>query len=155
MFPSKTLAYVVLWGLFFCLFWPFAAETPSLISFVFLFLSKTFLRMKYIWTGHMCAVAAYGVCGTELWTLVLRALRCNTKVLVRCYCCFSVCLFYLRIKKLNTDNLLYSSIWVVFFIDQSPLTVLLIISVRFNSFACKCNSVNNVAQSLMNIQIKT
>ncbi|XP_037835984.1 probable C-mannosyltransferase DPY19L3 isoform X2 [Kryptolebias marmoratus] len=41
------------------------------------------MRMKYIWTGHMCAVAAYGVCGTELWTLVLRALRCNTKVLLR------------------------------------------------------------------------
>uniref|UniRef100_A0A3Q2QW07 Dpy-19 like C-mannosyltransferase 3 n=1 Tax=Fundulus heteroclitus TaxID=8078 RepID=A0A3Q2QW07_FUNHE len=30
------------------------------------------MRMKYIWTGHMCAVAAYGVCGTELWTLLLR-----------------------------------------------------------------------------------
>uniref|UniRef100_A0AAX7UWN8 Dpy-19 like C-mannosyltransferase 3 n=1 Tax=Astatotilapia calliptera TaxID=8154 RepID=A0AAX7UWN8_ASTCA len=28
-------------------------------------------RMKYIWTGHMCAVAAYGVCGTELWTVLL------------------------------------------------------------------------------------
>uniref|UniRef100_A0AAQ5YQI7 Dpy-19 like C-mannosyltransferase 3 n=1 Tax=Amphiprion ocellaris TaxID=80972 RepID=A0AAQ5YQI7_AMPOC len=39
------------------------------------------MRMKYIWTGHMCAVAAYGVCGTELWTLLLNALRCNTKVL--------------------------------------------------------------------------
>uniref|UniRef100_A0A8C4NSQ7 Dpy-19 like C-mannosyltransferase 3 n=1 Tax=Dicentrarchus labrax TaxID=13489 RepID=A0A8C4NSQ7_DICLA len=31
------------------------------------------MRMKYIWTGHMCAVAAYGVCGTELWTLLLNA----------------------------------------------------------------------------------
>ncbi|XP_012717096.2 probable C-mannosyltransferase DPY19L3 [Fundulus heteroclitus] len=41
------------------------------------------MRMKYIWTGHMCAVAAYGVCGTELWTLLLRALRCDTKVLLR------------------------------------------------------------------------
>uniref|UniRef100_A0A3Q2W1A7 Dpy-19 like C-mannosyltransferase 3 n=1 Tax=Haplochromis burtoni TaxID=8153 RepID=A0A3Q2W1A7_HAPBU len=29
------------------------------------------MRMKYIWTGHMCAVAAYGVCGTELWTVLL------------------------------------------------------------------------------------
>uniref|UniRef100_A0A7N8XSC3 Zinc finger protein 507 n=1 Tax=Mastacembelus armatus TaxID=205130 RepID=A0A7N8XSC3_9TELE len=27
------------------------------------------MRMKYIWTGHMCAVAAYGACGTELWSL--------------------------------------------------------------------------------------
>ncbi|KAM9860715.1 protein C-mannosyl-transferase DPY19L3 [Aulostomus maculatus] len=41
------------------------------------------MRMKYIWTGHMCAVAAYGVCGTELWTLVLNTLRCNSKVLFR------------------------------------------------------------------------
>ncbi|XP_008403129.1 probable C-mannosyltransferase DPY19L3 isoform X1 [Poecilia reticulata] len=41
------------------------------------------MRMKYIWTGHMCAVAAYGVCGTDLWTLLLKALRCNTKVLLR------------------------------------------------------------------------
>lgn len=41
------------------------------------------MRMKYIWTGHMCAVAAYGVCGTELWTLILNALRCNTKALLR------------------------------------------------------------------------
>ncbi|XP_042262108.1 probable C-mannosyltransferase DPY19L3 isoform X2 [Thunnus albacares] len=41
------------------------------------------MRMKYIWTGHMCAVAAYGVCGTELWTLILNTLRCNSKVLFR------------------------------------------------------------------------
>ncbi|XP_060900621.1 probable C-mannosyltransferase DPY19L3 isoform X3 [Labrus mixtus] len=41
------------------------------------------MRMKYIWTGHMCAVAAYGVCGTELWTLLLNALHCNSKVLLR------------------------------------------------------------------------
>ncbi|XP_034080440.1 probable C-mannosyltransferase DPY19L3 isoform X3 [Gymnodraco acuticeps] len=39
------------------------------------------MRMKYIWTGHMCAVAAYGVCGKELWTLLLSTLRCNSKVL--------------------------------------------------------------------------
>lgn len=39
-------------------------------------------RMKYIWTGHMCAVAAYGVCGTELWTPLLTTLRCNSKVMV-------------------------------------------------------------------------
>ncbi|XP_078017995.1 protein C-mannosyl-transferase DPY19L3 isoform X3 [Epinephelus lanceolatus] len=41
------------------------------------------MRMKYIWTGHMCAVAAYGVCGKELWTLLLNTLSCNTKVLLR------------------------------------------------------------------------
>ncbi|XP_035483235.1 probable C-mannosyltransferase DPY19L3 isoform X2 [Scophthalmus maximus] len=41
------------------------------------------MRMKYIWTGHMCAVAAYGVCGTELWTPLLTTLRCNSKVMLR------------------------------------------------------------------------
>ncbi|XP_056134366.1 probable C-mannosyltransferase DPY19L3 isoform X3 [Lampris incognitus] len=41
------------------------------------------MRMKYIWTGHMCAVAAYGVCGTELWTLVFNTLRCNSKTVIR------------------------------------------------------------------------
>ncbi|XP_054626389.1 probable C-mannosyltransferase DPY19L3 isoform X2 [Dunckerocampus dactyliophorus] len=41
------------------------------------------MRMKYIWTGHMCAVAAYGVCGTEAWSLLLHAIRCNGKVVVR------------------------------------------------------------------------
>ncbi|XP_042340445.1 probable C-mannosyltransferase DPY19L3 isoform X3 [Plectropomus leopardus] len=41
------------------------------------------MRMKYIWTGHMCAVAAYGVFGKELWTLVLNTFSCNTKVLLR------------------------------------------------------------------------
>ncbi|XP_031146552.1 probable C-mannosyltransferase DPY19L3 isoform X2 [Sander lucioperca] len=41
------------------------------------------MRMKYIWTGHMCAVAAYGVCGKELWTMLLSTLSCNSKVLLR------------------------------------------------------------------------
>ncbi|XP_068432144.1 protein C-mannosyl-transferase DPY19L3 isoform X2 [Clinocottus analis] len=41
------------------------------------------MRMKYIWTGHMCAVAAYGLCGRELWSLLLSALRCNSKVMLR------------------------------------------------------------------------
>lgn len=65
--------------------------------------------MKYIWTGHMCAVAAYGVCGMELWTLLLNTLRCNTKVLVRtktpaiaapniCYTVF----FYFDFEKFDT-----------------------------------------------------
>lgn len=38
--------------------------------------------MKYIWTGHMCVVAAYGVCGKETWTLLLSTLHCNSKLLV-------------------------------------------------------------------------
>lgn len=49
--------------------------------------------MKYIWTGHMCAVAAYGVCGTELWTPLLNTLRRNSKMLVRAHSCtLNICL---------------------------------------------------------------
>lgn len=39
-------------------------------------------RMKYIWTGHMCAVAASGVCGPELWSLLLKVLRCHSRFMV-------------------------------------------------------------------------
>ncbi|XP_029982908.1 probable C-mannosyltransferase DPY19L3 isoform X1 [Sphaeramia orbicularis] len=52
-------------------------------SLFFGLLAFSTMRMKYIWTGHMCAVAAFGVCGTELWTLILSALRCNNKFLLR------------------------------------------------------------------------
>lgn len=41
------------------------------------------MRMKYIWTGHMCAVAAFGVCGTEIWTLIFNTLRCNSRSLLK------------------------------------------------------------------------
>uniref|UniRef100_A0A671Q7I8 Probable C-mannosyltransferase DPY19L3 n=1 Tax=Sinocyclocheilus anshuiensis TaxID=1608454 RepID=A0A671Q7I8_9TELE len=40
------------------------------------------MRMKYLWTGHMCAFAAFGVCGKEVWSLYLRVLHCNTKTTV-------------------------------------------------------------------------
>ncbi|KAL4613630.1 putative C-mannosyltransferase DPY19L3 [Arapaima gigas] len=41
------------------------------------------MRMKYLWTGHMCTLAAYGVCGRELWGICLASLRCNTQTKVR------------------------------------------------------------------------
>uniref|UniRef100_A0A672LFC7 Dpy-19 like C-mannosyltransferase 3 n=1 Tax=Sinocyclocheilus grahami TaxID=75366 RepID=A0A672LFC7_SINGR len=41
------------------------------------------MRMKYLWTGHMCAFAAFGVCGKEVWSLYLRVLHCNTKTTMR------------------------------------------------------------------------
>ncbi|XP_017314795.1 probable C-mannosyltransferase DPY19L3 isoform X1 [Ictalurus punctatus] len=37
------------------------------------------MRMKYLWTGHMCAFTAFGVCGKEMWTLCLRVIHCNTE----------------------------------------------------------------------------
>uniref|UniRef100_A0A9J7ZMH5 Dpy-19 like C-mannosyltransferase 3 n=1 Tax=Cyprinus carpio carpio TaxID=630221 RepID=A0A9J7ZMH5_CYPCA len=39
------------------------------------------MRMKYLWTGHMCPFAAFGVCGKEVWSLYLRVLHCNTKTM--------------------------------------------------------------------------
>ncbi|XP_059370418.1 probable C-mannosyltransferase DPY19L3 [Carassius carassius] len=41
------------------------------------------MRMKYLWTGHMCAFAAFGVCGKEVWSLYLRVLHCNTRTMMR------------------------------------------------------------------------
>ncbi|XP_077569978.1 protein C-mannosyl-transferase DPY19L3 [Stigmatopora nigra] len=52
-------------------------------SFFYGLLAFSTMRMKYIWTGHMCAVAAYGVCGRDVWTMLLHPLRCNTKVMLR------------------------------------------------------------------------
>uniref|UniRef100_A0A8C1ANR4 Dpy-19 like C-mannosyltransferase 3 n=1 Tax=Cyprinus carpio carpio TaxID=630221 RepID=A0A8C1ANR4_CYPCA len=46
-------------------------------------LSFSTMRMKYLWTGHMCAFAAFGVCGKEVWSLYLRVLHCNTKTMMR------------------------------------------------------------------------
>ncbi|KAG9352524.1 hypothetical protein JZ751_020938, partial [Albula glossodonta] len=37
------------------------------------------LRMKYLWTGHMCAFAAYGICGKELWGLYLKVIHCHSQ----------------------------------------------------------------------------
>uniref|UniRef100_A0A7N8YDI0 Zinc finger protein 507 n=1 Tax=Mastacembelus armatus TaxID=205130 RepID=A0A7N8YDI0_9TELE len=56
-----------------------ASETPyvayNLLHTLFYgLLAFSTMRMKYIWTGHMCAVAAYGACGTELWSLVFHYL---------------------------------------------------------------------------------
>ncbi|XP_018613668.1 probable C-mannosyltransferase DPY19L3 [Scleropages formosus] len=46
-------------------------------------LALSTMRMKYLWTGHMCMFAAYGVCGRELWGICLGALRCNTQTKLR------------------------------------------------------------------------
>ncbi|XP_064193395.1 protein C-mannosyl-transferase DPY19L3 isoform X1 [Anguilla rostrata] len=46
-------------------------------------LALSTMRMKYLWTGHMCAFAAYGVCGKELWGLYLRVIRCHSQTKLR------------------------------------------------------------------------
>ncbi|XP_030620848.1 probable C-mannosyltransferase DPY19L3 [Chanos chanos] len=52
-------------------------------SVFFGLLAFSTMRMKYLWTGHLCAFAAYGVCGKEVWTLYLKVIRCNTKTKLR------------------------------------------------------------------------
>ncbi|KAL2088868.1 hypothetical protein ACEWY4_015767 [Coilia grayii] len=41
------------------------------------------MRMKYLWTGHMCAFAAFGVCGTDMWELCARVIRCGSRAKLR------------------------------------------------------------------------
>ncbi|XP_039619103.1 probable C-mannosyltransferase DPY19L3 [Polypterus senegalus] len=45
---------------------------------IFGILACSTMRMKYIWTGHMCAFAAYGVCSNEMWGLFLKMFRLHT-----------------------------------------------------------------------------
>ena len=98
--------------------------------------SHSLPRMKYIWTGHMCAVAAYGVCGTELWTLLLNTLRCNSKVLVWAHSnrtssskhllhCFLVLALIWKLWFLTWNNIFFS---ILTFTFKAAL---------FSSFGCK------------------
>ncbi|XP_012670213.1 probable C-mannosyltransferase DPY19L3 isoform X2 [Clupea harengus] len=41
------------------------------------------MRMKYLWTGHMCSFAAFGVCGKDIWQLYLRVIHCSSKAKLR------------------------------------------------------------------------
>ncbi|XP_036400424.1 probable C-mannosyltransferase DPY19L3 [Megalops cyprinoides] len=46
-------------------------------------LALSTMRMKYLWTGHMCAFAAYGICGQALWGLYLKVIHCYSKAKLR------------------------------------------------------------------------
>ncbi|KAI1889947.1 hypothetical protein AGOR_G00168160 [Albula goreensis] len=48
-------------------------------SVFFGLLALSTMRMKYLWTGHMCAFAAYGICGKELWGLYLKVIHCHSQ----------------------------------------------------------------------------
>ncbi|KAJ7395414.1 putative C-mannosyltransferase DPY19L3 [Pitangus sulphuratus] len=36
------------------------------------------LRMKYLWTSHMCVFASFGLCSTEVWKLILKCVHLYT-----------------------------------------------------------------------------
>lgn len=43
-------------------------------------LALSTMRMKYLWTSHMCVFASFGLCSSELWELLLRLVHlCNPK----------------------------------------------------------------------------
>ncbi|XP_074957566.1 protein C-mannosyl-transferase DPY19L3 isoform X2 [Phalacrocorax aristotelis] len=41
-------------------------------------LALSTMRMKYLWTSHMCVFASFGLCSTEVWKLTLRCIHLYT-----------------------------------------------------------------------------
>ncbi|XP_010130236.1 PREDICTED: probable C-mannosyltransferase DPY19L3, partial [Buceros rhinoceros silvestris] len=41
-------------------------------------LALSTMRMKYLWTSHMCVFASFGLCSTEVWKLVLKSIHFYT-----------------------------------------------------------------------------
>ncbi|KFW10801.1 PREDICTED: probable C-mannosyltransferase DPY19L3 [Eurypyga helias] len=41
-------------------------------------LALSTMRMKYLWTSHMCVFASFGLCSTEVWKLILKGVRLYT-----------------------------------------------------------------------------
>ncbi|EMP36872.1 Protein dpy-19 like protein 3 [Chelonia mydas] len=47
------------------------AAAPAVVAF-------QNLRMKYLWTSHMCVFASFGLCSTEVWGFVLKSVHLYT-----------------------------------------------------------------------------
>ncbi|XP_074769130.1 protein C-mannosyl-transferase DPY19L3 isoform X3 [Athene noctua] len=41
-------------------------------------LALSTMRMKYLWTSHMCVFASFGLCSTEVWKLILKCIHLYT-----------------------------------------------------------------------------
>ncbi|XP_025072468.1 probable C-mannosyltransferase DPY19L3 isoform X2 [Alligator sinensis] len=41
-------------------------------------LALSTMRMKYLWTSHMCVFASFGLCSTEVWGFILKSVHLNT-----------------------------------------------------------------------------
>ncbi|XP_075392380.1 protein C-mannosyl-transferase DPY19L3 isoform X1 [Tenrec ecaudatus] len=49
-------------------------------TILFGFLALSTMRMKYLWTSHMCVFASFGLCSPEVWELLLKLVHlCNSK----------------------------------------------------------------------------
>lgn len=47
-------------------------------TIIFGCLSLSTMRMKYIWTSHVCVFASFGLCSVEVWGFLLKAVRLYT-----------------------------------------------------------------------------
>ncbi|XP_058530478.1 probable C-mannosyltransferase DPY19L3 isoform X3 [Ochotona princeps] len=44
-------------------------------TILFGFLALSTMRMKYLWTSHMCVFASFGLCSPEIWELLLKSVH--------------------------------------------------------------------------------
>ncbi|XP_049721023.1 probable C-mannosyltransferase DPY19L3 isoform X2 [Elephas maximus indicus] len=67
-------------------------------TILFGFLALSTMRMKYLWTSHMCVFASFGLCSPEIWELLLklvhlyspkriRVIRYSVPILILLYLC--------------------------------------------------------------------
>uniref|UniRef100_A0A8C8R753 Dpy-19 like C-mannosyltransferase 3 n=1 Tax=Pelusios castaneus TaxID=367368 RepID=A0A8C8R753_9SAUR len=63
-------------------------------------LALSTMRMKYLWTSHMCVFASFGLCSAEVWGFVLKSVRLYTpqRLCVLRYLIPIITLLYLSYK---------------------------------------------------------
>ncbi|XP_038223913.1 probable C-mannosyltransferase DPY19L3 isoform X2 [Dermochelys coriacea] len=63
-------------------------------------LALSTMRMKYLWTSHMCVFASFGLCSTEVWGFVLKSIHLYTpqKLWIIRYLVPIITLLYLSYK---------------------------------------------------------
>ncbi|XP_034879421.1 probable C-mannosyltransferase DPY19L3 isoform X3 [Mirounga leonina] len=68
-------------------------------TILFGFLALSTMRMKYLWTSHMCVFASFGLCSPEIWELLLKSIhlynpkricimRYSVPILILLYLCY-------------------------------------------------------------------
>lgn len=68
-------------------------------TILFGFLALSTMRMKYLWTSHMCVFASFGLCSPEIWELLLKSvhlynpkriyiMRYSVPILILLYLCY-------------------------------------------------------------------
>ncbi|XP_070354457.1 protein C-mannosyl-transferase DPY19L3 isoform X5 [Equus asinus] len=76
-------------------------------TILFGFLALSTMRMKYLWTSHMCVFASFGLCSPEIWELLLKLIhlynpkricimRYSVPILILLYLCYKVYQIYAK-----------------------------------------------------------